>query len=185
MMKNGALMTLYVVNGLFVLAGSMLGPLYAIYVEGMAGGIFPISLSWSAYLFSTTVFTLVVAKFGDRVKEKEYLLMAGYLTRALGWCAYIFVNNFYSLMAIQILLGIGEALGSPAFDAIFAEHLDRGKHIKDYSNWKVVGNTSLAVGTLAGGFLVQRYGFDLVFAIMAIIGFVCFVGILFKPRRLL
>ena len=149
-MQNKALKTLFIFNGLFVFAGSLLGPLYAIYVEKIARGIFPITLSWSVFLISTTLFTFLVARFGDKIKEKEYLLLVGYAIRAIVWLAYIFVPNFYFLLVAQFLLGIGEAVGTPAFDVIFAEHLDKGKHINEYSGWKIITNIVLAVGTLFG-----------------------------------
>ena len=84
-MKNNALKILFLYNGIFVLADSMLGPLYAVFVSGMKGGILPISFSWSAYLVSTTIFTFFISKIGDRIKEKEYLLLAGFAIRSLVW----------------------------------------------------------------------------------------------------
>lgn len=183
--KNKALKTLYVFNGLFVLAGSLLGPLYAIYVAKITSGAMSIAISWSVFLFSTTVFSYLVAKLGDRVKEKESLLMVGFLVRAICWLAYIFVTKYDSLLVVQFVLGFGEAIGSPAFDAIFAEHLDKGRHIKDYSDWRVVSNLALVIGTILGGYVVQNFGFNYLFILMSTIAFVCFGGILMKPRKLL
>lgn len=184
-MNNKALKTLFVFNGLFVLAGSLLGPLYAVYVERITKGIFPITLSWSIFLFSTTLFTILVAKIGDRVREKEYLLLAGYAIRAAVWFFYIFIQDFHILLMAQVLLGIGEAMGTPAFDAIFAEHLDAGKHINEYSDWKVVTNIVLAFGTLFGGLVVERFGFSPLFLMMSVLASISFIGILLKPRKLL
>jgi MFS family permease len=180
-----ALKALYLFNGIFVLAGSLLGPLYAIFVNQVTGGILKVSFSWSVYLFSSTIFMFAMSKFGDRVKEKEYLLMAGFLVRGLCWFSFIFVDSYISLIVIQFVLGIGEALGTPSFDAIFAEHLKNGKHIHEYSDWKAISNLALVIGTLLGGFIVQSFGFDLLFALMSILASIAFLGILVKPRRLL
>lgn len=184
-MHNKALKTLFIFNGLFVFAGSLLGPLYAIFVDNITKGIFPITLSWSIFLFSTTVFTILVAKIGDKIQEKEYLLVIGYTIRAVVWFSYIFIQDFYILLLAQFLLGIGEAAGTPAFDAIFAEHLDKGKHIFEYSEWKVITNVVLAVGTLTGGLIAERFGFKPLFLFMSILAVISCVGILFNPRRLL
>ena len=184
-MQNKALKTLFIFNGLFLLAGSLLGPLYAIFVEKITEGIFPITLSWSIYLFSTTIFTILVAKVGDKIKEKEYLLIIGYAIRAVVWFSYIFIQDFYILLLAQFLLGIGEAAGSPTFDAIFAEHLDKGKHIFEYSEWKVISNIILAVGTLLGGLIAERFGFKPLFFFMSVLAIISCVGILLKPRKLL
>ncbi len=84
-MKNEALRTLFIFNGIFVFASGLLGPLYAVFVETIDTRIISVSLSWSAFLLSTTLFMLLVRKYGDFIAEKEYLLMAGYLTRSITW----------------------------------------------------------------------------------------------------
>ncbi len=184
-MRNKALSTLFVFNGVFLLAGSLLGPLYAVFVGNITKGIASITISWSVFLFSTTIFTMLVAKVGDQIKEKEYMLIAGYLIRAVVWLSYIFIHDFYLLIIAQFILGIGEALGTPAFEAIFAEHLDRGKHIFEYSEWKVLSNIILAVGTLLGGVIVERFGFSPLFFFMSLLAMISCVGVWLKPRKLL
>ncbi|MCX6816600.1 MAG: MFS transporter [Candidatus Beckwithbacteria bacterium] len=180
-----ALRVLYKYNGIFVLAGSLLGPLYAIYVERLQKGILTVSASWAAFLVSTTIFSLVLTRVGDRVKEKEYLLLAGFLIRAVAWFSYIYIRNISQLIGLQILLGLGEAVGTPAFEVIFAEHLEKGKHIDDYADWKVVVNLVTAVGTILGGLIASRFGFTPLFLAMSLLALVAFFGVLFKPRRLL
>lgn len=184
-MNNQALKILFIYNGVFVLAGSLLGPLYAIYVEKFQAGILPVSISWSAFLISTTVFTFILSKIGDRVKEKEYLLLAGYFVRALAWFLFIFVGDIVFLIILQICLGLGEALGTPAFEVIFAEHLEEGKHIAEYSDWKLISNIMLALGTLIGGVVVSKFGFTLLFLLMSSLAIISFIGVILKPRHLL
>lgn len=72
-------------------------------------------------------------------------------------------------MVLQVLLGIGEALGTPAFDAIFAEHLDKDKHIADYADWKIVEKIMLAFATAIGGLIVTKFGFNCLFLTMSLI----------------
>lgn len=184
-MKNSALKVLYLYNGIFCLAGSLLGPLYAVFVEKFHGGVLAISASWAAFIISATFFIYLLSKVGDRFKEKEYLLLAGFLVRAIVWFLFIFIGNIWSLVVLQIFLGLGEALGSPAFDAIFAEHLDKGQFIKEYANWKLVMNIALAAGTLTGGVIVAKFGFVPLFLTMSALSIVSFIGVLLKPRKLL
>ncbi|EKE00221.1 MAG: hypothetical protein ACD_22C00072G0004 [uncultured bacterium] len=180
---NRALKTLFIYNGIFVFAGSLLGPLYAVYVKGLDAHILSVSLSWAAFLISTTFFTFLLSKFGDRIKHKDYLLMAGYLIRSAVWIMYAFVGNVAALILLQLLLGVGEAFGTPSFDALFAEHLDKGKHICEYSDWKVISNLVLAFGTVLGGFIVSYFGFTILFICMSLLSLAAFFGILFKPKR--
>ena len=66
---NKALRTLYLYNGIFVLAGGLFGPLYAVYAQKIGADVFVISLSWSIFLISSTLFTFIVSKFGDKVED--------------------------------------------------------------------------------------------------------------------
>jgi len=182
---NRSLKTLFLFNGIFVFAGSLLGPLYAIYVEGIDKSILAVSSSWSIFLISATVFTYLMSRWGDKVKEKEYFLILGYLIRAFVWFGYIFVGNLYTLLILQLLLGAGEAAGTPSYDTIFAEHLDKNKHIRDYSVWKVISNLVGALAVFLGGVLVTTYGFIPLFVIMSALALVSMVGILLSPRKLL
>lgn len=185
MMNNKALKTLYLYNGIFVFAGGMFGPLYAIFVGGIDKSIFSVSLTWFAFLFSTTIFLLFVEKFGDSLEEKEYLLMGGFLIRALVWFLFPFVSTLFWLIIMQILLGLGEALGTPSYDAIFAEHLDKNKHVKEYTEWKLISNIVSSFAILLGGLLVNYVGFSILFFIMGMMALVSFFGVLWTPRKVL
>jgi len=84
-MPNRSLKILFLANGIFSFAGSMLGPLFAVFVERLDKNVLSVSLTWAAFMFSASIFTYLISLVGDRVKEKEYLLMAGFLVRAAGW----------------------------------------------------------------------------------------------------
>lgn len=182
---NKSLRVLFVLNSIFVFAGSLLGPLYAIYVRGIDSKVISVSLSWAVFMFSSTIFMYFVSKYGDKIKEQEYLLAGGFLVRCLAWFGYIFVFNLPSLIILQVVLGLGEALGTPSWNAIFAKHLDEKKEIMDYSNWDIINNLMIAVATVVGGVLVTCFGFNFLFVIMGLLAFVSFVGVLVTPRKVL
>jgi MFS family permease len=184
-MGNVALRVLFLYNGIFVGAAAMLGPLYAIYVVKFVDGVTAVSISWAAFLISTSIFTLIVARKGDEVKEKRFLLLAGFMIRILSWIMLIFVHDLTALVLVQVLLGLGESIGTPAFNAIFAEHLDSNKFIKEYSSWSLIANLSSAAGILTGGAIVNEFGFKALFLFMSALSLIAFFGILLKPRQLL
>lgn len=180
-MPNKFLRILFLYNGIFVLAGSLLSPLYALYVGKLNSGILPVSLSWATFLFSTTFFIYLLSKTGDRFKNKRLLIAVGYLIRAVCWFVMALITNVEQLIAVQFILGIGEALGTPAFDAIFAEHLDRNKHMMDYSDWKVISNAFLVIGTLIGGAIASKFGFHYLLFTMSFLAIISFAGIILHP----
>ena len=184
-MINKALKTLFIFNGIFVFAASLLGPLYAVFVETIDTDIISVSLSWSVFLISTTIFILFVRKYGDLIKEKEYLLMGGYFIRAIVWFIFPSISTILSLVILQVLLGLGESLGTPAYDAIFAEHLDKDRHIEEYANWKLISNIVGAIAVMLGGFFVKIVGFSALFYVMGFLAVVSLIGVWVKPRKLL
>lgn len=171
MKKNKPLQYLFLVHGLFVLGGSFLGPLYAVFVQHIHGDILSISISWSIFLLSTTICGIIIAQLGDRVKKKKELLIAGYIIRAVVWFFYMFVASIEALIFLQIILGVGEAVGSPAFNALFAQHLDGDEPIKEFSDWTIIGNVTTAIATLLGGFIVKIAGFTILFGLMSFLAF--------------
>lgn len=183
--NNKALRILFFYNGIFMMAAMMLGPLYAIYVLKYVDGVTAVSTSWAAFLISTSLFTLIISRQGDKIKEKEYLLLASYALRVISWLSLIFVRSLVFLILVQIILGLAESLGTPAFNTIFASHLDKNKYINEYSNWAIIANLTSAAGVIIGGVVVSVYGFTTLFVIMSLLSTVSFFGILFKPRHLL
>jgi len=158
---------------------------YAIFVETIDSSVLAVSFSWSAFLISTTFFTYIISQRGDSVKEKEYLLMGGFLIRGVSWILFIFAGNIFHLIMIQILIGIGEAFGSPSFNAIFAEHLDKGLQIKQYSTYQIINNMITAVAVIIGGFVIASFGFVPLFIAMSSLAFISFLGVLLQPRDVL
>ena len=176
---------LFSLNSVFVFAGSLLGPLYAVYVGKIDSKIISVSYSWAAFMFSSTLFMYFVSKYGDKVKEQEYLLAGGFLVRCLAWIGYIFISNLTGLIALQIVLGLGEALGTPSWNAIFAKHLDERKEIMDYSNWNMVNNLMVAAATVIGGIMVTYLGFNVLFIVMSFLALISFIVTLVTPRKVL
>lgn len=184
-MKNKALKILFFHNGIFMFGASLLGPLYAIFVETIDSNVMAVSISWSAFLLSSTLCMVALRNYGDSIKEKEYMLLAGFLIRGLAWFSFPFIGSIEMLVVLQILLGAGEALGTPAFEAILAEHLDAGQQIKEYIDWKLIANLTGAIGVIIGGAIIKYTGFSFLFFTMGTLAMISFFGILFKPRNLL
>lgn len=185
MKNNKALKVLYFYNSLFVFASNLIGPLFAIYVQKFNNQIITISLIWATYIISTAVFSYAFSKFGDRIIEQEYCLMAGFLIRAVVWFTFIFASNIYIVIFLQILLALGEAIGSPAFDAIRSNHVDKDVQMSEFSTWILISNLSMGVATVIGGLTVTFLGFPILFFIMFVLALIAFFGVMSQPRQLL
>jgi len=185
MKNNKALKVLYLYNSLFVFASNLIGPLFAIYIQKFDSQVLAISLIWATYIISTAVFSFAFSKYGDRIVEQEYCLMAGFLIRAVVWFAYIFASNLYIVILLQILLALGEAIGSPAFDAIRSNHVDKAVQMSEFAIWILISNLSMGVATVIGGLTVSYLGFPILFFIMFVLALIAFFGVMSQPRQLL
>lgn len=184
--KNKSLKTLIVINGVFLLAANMFPPLFALFVKELGGGAFAAGSIWATFAIVTGFLILIINRFEDcRIKEREYLIAGGYLARLIGWLGYFFATSFWHLYILQIILAAGEALGSPAFNAIYSEHLDKGKYVKQWGFFCASATIIMGIAALIGGAIVSQFGFRTLFLVMAFLSFLSFVLLMRQPRKLL
>jgi MFS family permease len=173
---NRALRILYLNNGIFVLGQNLLGPLYAVYVQSIDNAVLAISASWSVYLLSATFFTFLVARYGKRFREQN-LYTLSIIIRAFAWLSFIFVDNIVQILALQVIIGFAEGIGTSTFYATIADHLEKGEYVKDFAYWQLISNLTMAISTLGGGLIVTNFGFDTLFIIMFTLAMTSFAGI--------
>ena len=184
-MNVNALKILYVSNGVFVFAGAMLVPLYALFAESVGADMLTISVLAATMLISKVLATISIRWLGDSVAETEYLLILGFLLRALGWLVLLFFPIVFGLFVAQIIIGFGDGVGSPTFRAIFATHLDSGTEVRRYSEWELILATAGAVGAIVGGYIVTMFGFSTLLVFMSALALVSIVTVLLQSRTLL
>lgn len=182
---NNAIRILLFTNGSVLLAGAMLGPIYALFVRNIGGDLLETSYAYGIFAFTAGVVTLFSGKAGDRIKENELIIVVGYILIGLGFLGYIFVNSIWALLFIQVLIGAGEAIYSPAFDAIYSKHLDGKRDGEEWGAWEAINYFTIATGAVSGGVLVTCFGFNTMFTMMATICFLSATYIFLLPRKVL
>lgn len=182
---NRALRILLATNAMVLVAGAMLGPIYALFVEEIGGTILHAGITGGVLALAAGMTTLVAGKYADKIKEDELIVTFGYAMMGLGFMFYIFVNSIWSLLLVQVIIGFAEALYSPAFDALYSKHLTRKKAGREWGAWEAMNYFSIAFGAVIGGFIVMHFGFNVIFVIMALLCFSSAVYIYLLPRRVL
>ena len=172
-------------NGLYYLSGSMLGPIYALFVEDVGGSLLDASYAFAVFAIAAGITAFISGKYTDKVKDPELIIVAGYLAVALGYFSYMLVGSIWHLFGAQILIGLGGALYSPAFDALYSEKTEKGKTGREWGAWEVMYYAVTAAGALIGGFVATYFGFDVLFAIMGTLTFASALYIYFLPRKAL
>ncbi|MFC1638980.1 MFS transporter [Patescibacteria group bacterium] len=172
-------------NALILLAGAMLAPIYALFVEEVGGDLLDASLTGAAFALAAGIAALFAGRIADRVKEAELIVAAGYVIIGACFLALTQVRGIYGLLVVQVVIGLAEATYSPSFDALFSKHLDRRRAGAAWGTWEAMAYFMTAAGALVGGFVASFWGFNALFVLMAALSFASGVYIYFLPRKIL
>lgn len=182
---NKALKLLLLSESLIILSAAMLGPIYALYVEAIGGGILEASWAVGTYSFVTGIVLYAFSKFEDKMKEKELALVLGYFILGIGYFSYLLVHSISTLLITQVILGLGSAIYVPAYDGLYSIHLNRRKAASQWGTWEMMANIITAVGAILGGILAAFFGFPIIFIAMGLLCWVSALIIWNQPRKLL
>jgi MFS family permease len=163
----------------------MLAPIYALFVDKVGGDILAAGITAAALAFGSGVACLVAGRSIDRMKNKRYLLVGSGIVMAAGFLAYGYAGSVWQLAAIQVVMGVVQAVHATAYDALYTRHLDKNHEGEEWGAWEALYYFATAGGALAGGYLVSRYSFEVLFLDMAFLTFISALYLLTLPKRLL
>lgn len=163
---NQALRILLSTNAMILLSSAMLGPIYAIFVEKVGGDLMDASIAGSIFAFSAGITTLISGRYSDKIKENELIVVLGYSIMGVGFFLYSWVDSVIFLFIVQAIIGFGEAIYSPAFDAVYSKHLDGNRSGRQWGAWESTNYFTAGTGAVIGGTLVTFFGFHTLFILM-------------------
>jgi len=180
-----ALRILLITDGLVLISGAMLGPIYAIYVDIVGGDLMDASIAGGIFALVAGLTVLVSGKFSDHVNEPKYIVSLGYTIIGFGFLLYILVNSVWFLFIVQAIIGFGEAIYTPAFDALYSKHLDKNEEATEWGGWEAMRYFTASGGAVIGGLVAMNFGFSPLFVIMCLLCFISAIYIFFLPKRTL
>jgi len=150
----------------------LFGPIYAIFVEKIGGNMLSASGSMAIYMIVYGVLKILFGRLEDVEWNRRKMITLGYLFNAIGFTGYMFVRAPVQLFFIQMILGVGEAIKNPAWEAVFSKSLDKGMESSEWAYWG--GSTSIVYGmaSIIGGNIAMFLGFRTLFSMMAIATFI-------------
>lgn len=147
----------------------MLGPLFAIFAEKVGGDILDITWAWASYLVVTGIVYIIAGRYMNGRDIKEKVMVAGYALNALLTFGYIFVHNPLQLFMVQAGLGVAEAIGTPAWDTLYAKNLTA--EVDSYAWGLSTGQSQIVTGIAfgIGGVITHYLSFETLFIVMGCI----------------
>lgn len=126
-----------------------------------------LGLLLSAFFWSYAGFQLVSGWVVDRVDEK-WVLAAGFAVWTAATAATGLVGSFGALFAVRLLLGVGESVAYPSYSKILVTHYAEGPRGLLVSLIDIGSKVGPAVGIVAGGLAMVRFGWRPVFVVLGL-----------------
>jgi len=130
-----------------------------------------LGILFSAFFWTYTVMLFLCGWFIDRF-DVNRVLAFGFLLWSLATTATGVVYGFTILLAMRLLLGIGESVAFPCYCKILAQNLP--EHRRGFANGAIIAGMKCGpvVGTLGAGVLMANYGWRPVFIGIGLISLV-------------
>jgi MFS family permease len=139
-------------------------------------------LSGFAFVFFYTLAGIPIARWADHRSRRLIITLAvaiwSIMTAASG-----LAKNFVQLAAIRVLVGIGEAGGTPPSHSLLSDYFPQDKRATALGlySWGVYVGSALAF--LAGGYLVQNYSWRIAFFLVGLPGIVLALLVWFTVKE--
>ena len=180
---NKYLRLLLLTNGLILISGAMLGPIYALFVDKIGGDLLDASLTGGIFALAAGITSLIAGRYTDKAKNKKIIVSSGYAVMAVGFFLYPFVDSLLFLFLVQVIIGFAEAFYSPAFDALYSNHVTKKKVGREWGAWESMNYFSAAFGAGFGGFVVTYFGFNAIFILMGSLSTVSALVLFLTPKN--
>jgi MFS family permease len=127
-----------------------------------------LGILFSAFYWTYTLLQFVMGIFVERLGANR-LMALGFLVWSIAMTLTGAAIGFATLLALRLLLGVGESVMFPASSKIMAQHLP--EHARGFANglMNAAMRWGSAIGTVGGGLLMARYGWRPVFVAIGIL----------------
>jgi MFS family permease len=168
----------YLVISDFVLnfAFGLLAPIFAVFVlESIQGSSLKVvGLATTFYWIARTASTVPLSRFMDKTdgeRDEFYFIIAGSFIMSSVPLFYLFASQPWHVYLIQLILGLANSMAVPAWRILFTDHIDRGRTGFEWSLEDIAIGVSVAVSAYLGSLIADKFGFGIVFVLLAILGY--------------
>lgn len=155
-------------------------PFYAESVLGLSVGQIGTIQSASSMVDMALFFPAgyIMDRFG-----RKFTSVPSFALMSLGMALLPLASGFFSLLAVVMVIGFGNGLGSGAMMTLGADYAPRGASGEFLGLWRFIGDSGRAGGPLAVGTLADAVGFDATALILATVGFASSATLLLLVRE--
>ncbi len=150
-------------GAIFLLVGLFL-PYFPAFLKVRGLDEVQISLVLAAPLLSRIFFTPIIAFIADHIGDRRRVLIALTWGSFVTMLAFIPLGSFWPLLGVAVLFGIFWTSVMPLTESIAMTEVKlQGL---DYGRIRLWGSLTFIIASLGGGFLIDRYGGEIILSLM-------------------
>ncbi len=174
---NPVVRFLIISDTLIIGAGGLLGPIFALFIEGyIVGGNESVAgIAAGIYLFSRSILQIPIAHVLDKIRGERddfWFMFIFSVLSSLVPLLYLVVNSPLELYIVQSILGLFTAFTYPAFMAIFTRHIDKHKEGTEWGIYFTLTDVAGAVFAVIGGYIAASSGFPALIILVVVLGII-------------
>jgi len=162
---------LLLTNWLVLIAVAMLAPIYAIFVDKVWWDLMDASIAWWIFALSAWITSLISWKITDNLKKKTNVVVFWYFLMWIWFFLYTIVDSVLFLFFVQALIGFGEAIYSPSFDALYWNNLNKKQRWLEWGAWESMNYFTIAIWAFIWWLMVTYLWFNSIFIFMWLLCF--------------
>jgi len=180
-----------VFSDLFLNSGwGLIGPILAVFVvNNISGGdVKVVGIAAGIYLLIKSFLQIPLARLLDKnhgEKDDYAALFFGTLLTAVSPLVFAFATVPWHIYVAQVVHALGMALAIPAWYAIFDRHIPRSKKALCWSLDSSAIGLGAGIAGIAGGILVDAFGFRALFLSVAVLNVVAALLLLLIAKSIL
>lgn len=166
---------LFIISDFFLFSSTgLVAPIFALFITDFIDGatIETVGIASTIYFITRSVGQLPVGIVIDYIRGQRddmIILIASSMGFIFVPIAYMYADTVLSLYLIQFFYGLLAAASYPTWYAIFTRSIDHGKEGLEWSVYQTLSDFGVAISAAIGSFVVAAYGFNVVFALMAVL----------------
>ncbi len=158
---------LLLIDGILMVADSMLLPMYAIFIEERVGGdLLDAGVAMALFYVTVGAITVLFGRVETHSRNPKVFLFLGMALEVMGYFGYVGATSPWHVFAAEVVFGISSAAYSPVWDALYMRAVSRKHEEEEWSYYEATKYFSGALGMVLGTAIAQFLGFNTLLSVL-------------------
>ncbi len=148
------------------MTGGFLTPLWGNFVKQIGGDVRTAGIAICIFSIIIGICTILAARIENKYRIEKSALIFSAIIIALAYSGYLLVKTPFELYSVQLFLGIGCAIQTPALYKLYQDSMPAEKSTLGWGIWNGFFNIALGVAALCSSYIAHHLGLRGVFLVM-------------------